>query len=135
MPHESDKANQPEGVKVSSITSKCLNIVERYHAEHIQKEDTILKLTKTIPAEETGTAESVGKTLESYVSMLEDWDRKCTLSDANEQDKHKEEQPKCMKSGKGWKQGDRDNEYDDNDRCDEPVHQRPKIDPGLFLLK
>jgi hypothetical protein len=135
MPHESDEANQPKGVKVSPIASKCLDVVKRYRAEHIQKGDAILELTKAIPVDEAETAESVGKTLESYVSMLEDWDRKCTLSDANEQDKHKEEQPKCMKSGKGWKQGDRDNEYDDNDRCDEPVHRRPKIDPGLFPLK
>ena len=90
---------------------------------------------KTIPADETETAESVGKTLESYVAMLEDWDHECTLSDANEQDEHEEEPPERTKNSKGQKQGDRDNEYDNNDRCDEPVHRHLKIDPGLFLLK
>ena len=132
MPHESDEANQPEGVEVSPITSKCLDVVERYRAEHIRKGDAILELTKTIPVDEAETAESVGKTLESYVSMLEDWDRKHTLSDANEQDEHEEEPPERTKNSKGQKRGDRDNEYDDDDGCDEPVHRRPKIDPGLF---
>ena len=29
--------------------------------------------------------EAPGKTLESYISMLNDWDRECTLSEADEQ--------------------------------------------------
>src|ERR1700685_505666 len=43
----------------------------------------IYEFTKAIPTGEAETPESPGQTLESYVSMLTDWDRERTLSDAD----------------------------------------------------
>ena len=87
MTHENEAADQPEEVGDTSVTvtARCLNIVEQYHARSIHKGDAIYEFTKAIPVGEDETAESPGKTLESYISMLNDWDCKHTLSDIDKQ--------------------------------------------------
>src|ERR1700683_5347927 len=85
MTHENEAAEQPKGgvgVTTVTVTTKCLNIVEKYRAGNIYKGDAIYEFAKAIPVGEDESAESPGKTLESYVSMLDDWDRERTLSDA-----------------------------------------------------
>jgi hypothetical protein len=47
--------------------------------------ETLYEFTKAISVRETETEESPGKTLESYVAMLDNWDQEQTLSDADEQ--------------------------------------------------
>jgi hypothetical protein len=120
MSHENDAANQPKGVEVPSITLKCLNVVKQYHAGHTCKGDVILELTKAIPVGEIETVESVGKTLKFYISLLDDWDHKCTLSDADEHNKCEPEQIEHTKDGRGYKCAKRDDGYRE---CNEPVHQ------------
>ena len=85
MTHETEVADQIEEIGDTSIASICLNVVEQYQAGNIYKGDAIYEFTKTIPAGEDETEESPGKTLKSYVSMLDDWDRERTLSDADKQ--------------------------------------------------
>ena len=71
-------ANQPKEANNPNVTTKCLSIIE-------YKGNAIYELVKTIPIGEDRTTESPGKTLESYISMLNDWNCECTLSDADEQ--------------------------------------------------
>ena len=75
MSLEYEATIEPKGVEVSSVTTSCLNIVKQYHEGKIRKGDAIYEFTKTMPAGEIETAEPIGKTLKSYVSMLDDWDR------------------------------------------------------------
>jgi len=78
--NENEAAEQLEEAPIT-ITTKCLDIVEQYQAGNIYKGDAIYKFAQAIPAEENGAAESPGKTLQSYIAMLNDWDCECTLSD------------------------------------------------------
>ena len=80
MTHEDETSDQPEGVESTSVPSRCLDAVEQYR---MSKGDAIYEFTKTIPADTTETAESPGKTLESYISMLDNWDHERTLSDTD----------------------------------------------------
>ena len=77
MTHGNKAADQPEEVGVTTVTvmAKCLDIIDQYRTGGIYKGDAIYKFTKTIPVREDETSESPGKTLESYISMLNDWDR------------------------------------------------------------
>jgi hypothetical protein len=90
MTHENETVNQPEGDgdTTVTVTTKCLDIVEQYRAGIIYKGDAIYEFAKAIPVGEDVSEESPGKTLESYIAMLDDWDRECTISDADE---HREE--------------------------------------------
>ena len=74
--HENEAAEQPEGAEgtANSITIQCLDVVNRYRAGNISKGDAIYEFTETIPIGENGSAEPPAKTLESYVTMLDDWD-------------------------------------------------------------
>jgi len=76
MTHENEPAEQSGevGVTMVTVTTKCLGIVEQYQAGNIYKGDAIYEFAKAIPVGEDETAESPGKTLESYISMLDDWD-------------------------------------------------------------
>ena len=85
MTHETEATNQIEEIRDTSITSICLNIVKQYQAGNIYKGGAIYEFTKTIPAGEDETKESPGKTLESYISMFDDWDHEQTLSDMDKQ--------------------------------------------------
>jgi len=87
MTHENEAAEQPEEVGDTSatVTARCLDVVKQYRAGSLYRGDAIYEFAKTIPVGEDETAESPGKTLESYISMLDDWDRERTLSDADEQ--------------------------------------------------
>jgi hypothetical protein len=62
----------------------CLDIIEQYRSDRISKGDPIYEFTKTIPSGDIQAEASPGKTLKSYLSMLNDWDYECTLSNANE---------------------------------------------------
>jgi len=73
------------GDTLVTVTTKCLNIVEQYRTGDIYKGDAIYEFIKAIPTGETETAKSPGKTLKSYISMLDNWDCERTLSEA---DKH-----------------------------------------------
>lgn len=63
-----------------NASASSINIV----GESSTKE-TLYEFTKAIPVRETETEESPGKTLESYVAMLDNWDQEQILSDADEQ--------------------------------------------------
>jgi hypothetical protein len=131
MSHDNGAASQPEGVEIPTVTSECLSIIDRYRAEQIQKGDAIYELTQTIPDEEIGATESVGKTLGFYVVMLDDWDRERTLSDADEREREGRGQPEHGDDSRGQKQANQGG-FDVDDECDEPIHKRPKIDLELF---
>jgi hypothetical protein len=106
MTHENEAADQPEEVGDTSVTvtARCLDIVEQYRAGSIFRGDAIYGFAKTIPVGEDETAESPGKTLESYISMLDNWDREWTLSYADEQqDEAQEEEPNTEANRKGHK--------------------------------
>jgi hypothetical protein len=134
MTHENE-ANQPEkdGDMTVTVTTKCLNIIEEYWAGIIFKGDTIYEFAKAIPVGEDVSTESPGKTLESYISMLDDWDRECTISDADEhREEAQDEKHNSNTSERGHKRVERDDgdEYDTG--RDEPIHRWPKIDPDQF---
>jgi hypothetical protein len=82
MTHENEAVDLPEevGDTTVTVTARCLDIVKQYQARSIYKGDTIYEFAKAIPAGEDEAAESPGKTLESYISMLDDWDRECTVT-------------------------------------------------------
>ncbi|KIM83784.1 hypothetical protein PILCRDRAFT_6681 [Piloderma croceum F 1598] len=136
MTHENEAAEQPEeevGVTTVTVTTKCLNIVEQYRAGNIHKGDAIYEFAKAIPAGEDESAESPGKTLESYISMLDDWDRERTLSDADEQHGEvREEEPDGDAISKGHKRVQRNDGDEYDAECDEPIHRRPKINTEQF---
>jgi len=136
MTHENEATDQPEeevGVTTVTVTAKCLDIVEQYRASNMYKGDTIYEFAKTIPIGEDETAESPGKTLECYISMLDDWDRERTLSDADEQQEEAQEEELCTEAGrKGHKRAERNNGDGYDDECDEPIHRWPKIDTEQF---
>ena len=69
MTHENEMMEQPQGVTPTLVQTACLNIVEQYCHGQISKGCTIYEFTKSIPTGEHGTTESVGQTLESYISM------------------------------------------------------------------
>ena len=87
MTHENKAADQPEeaGNPTGTVAAKCIDIVKQYWAETISKGDAIYEFAKAIPVGEDGTTEAPGKTLESYISMLNDWDCEHTLSKADKQ--------------------------------------------------
>ena len=87
MTHENKAADHPEeaGDPTGTVAARCINIVEQYRAETISKGDAIYEFAKAIPVGEDETTEAPGKTLESYISMLDDWDRERTLSETDEQ--------------------------------------------------
>ena len=84
--HENEVTEQPEeiGGTVDSITIQCLNAIDQYRVGNISKGDTIYEFTKMIPAGENELTKPPAKTLESYVTMLNDWDQEQTLSDADQ---------------------------------------------------
>ena len=84
MSHETKTDHDPEGVMSLSVSVRCLDIVEQYHTNQASKGETIYRLVETIPSDETEAVEPLGQTLESYISMLDDWDRDHTLSDDGE---------------------------------------------------
>src|SRR5882762_10256506 len=135
MTHENEAADQPKEVGDTpvTVTTRCLDIVEQYRAGSIHKGDVIYEFTKAIPVGEDGTAESPGRTLESYISMLDDWDRECTLSDADEHREETQEGEHNPDAGrKGHQRGERNDEDKYDAECSEPIHRRPKIDPEQF---
>ena len=84
MSHETETDHDPEGVTSLSVSVCCLNIVKQYCTNQASKGETIYRLVETIPSDETEAMEPLGQTLESYVSMLNDWDWDHTLSDDGE---------------------------------------------------
>ena len=66
MNHVNEAAGQPEGVQNSEFNAKCL-------ANQISRGDMILEITQTIPTDETEAVEPPGKTIISYLAMLNDW--------------------------------------------------------------
>ena len=135
MTHENEAVDQPEEVGDTSVTvtSRCLDVVEQYRAGGIHKGDAIYEFAKTIPVGEDETAESPGKTLESYISMLDDWDRERTLSDADEQREEAQEGEHDSNAGRrGHKRVERNDADEYDAECSEPIHRRPKIDPDQF---
>jgi hypothetical protein len=135
MTHDNETSDQPEEIEVTmvTVTMKCLDIVERYQAGNILRGDAIYEFAKAIPVGEDGTTESPGKTLESYISMLDEWDRERTLSDEDEQQEEaREDELRTDVKRKGHKGTGRDIGDDCDTECDEPIHRRPKIDPEKF---
>ncbi|KIM83253.1 hypothetical protein PILCRDRAFT_7213 [Piloderma croceum F 1598] len=132
--NENEAAGQPKEVCDTpvTVTAKCLNIVERYRAGTIYKGDTIYEFAKTIPAEEDGATESPGKTLQAYISMLDDWDHEHTLSNMDEHREEAQEEPSTDYDRKKHKRAEKEARDENEDKCDEPVHRRPKIDPRQF---
>jgi hypothetical protein len=132
MSHDGESTNEPEGVASPSIATQCLNVIDRYRTEQTSKGDAIYKLVQTIPAGEDETTESPAKTLESYISMLDDWDRERTLSEGGQQCSREQENTEFDNERyKGRNENARD-ETEEERECEEPVHKRPKIDPELF---
>ena len=84
--HENEVMEQTEeiGGMANSITIQCLVIIDLYQAGNISKGDIIYEFTKTIPDGENEPTKPPAKTLESYVTMLNDWDQEQTLSDADQ---------------------------------------------------
>jgi len=74
MNHENEAVGQPEEVENSEVSTKCLTVVKQYCTNQISKGDTICKITQTILTDETEAMEPPGKTVKSYVTMLNDWD-------------------------------------------------------------
>ena len=89
---------------------------------------SMYEFTKSIPTGEDGTVESVGQTLESYISMLDNNDREQTLS--NNCAPGVEEGANMNPSD--INQGQIHIEEGDDIECNEPVHKQPKIDPDCF---
>jgi hypothetical protein len=122
MTHEPEAEEHTTEVtcETPSVATDCLNIIENYRSGRITKGEAVLDLTKTIPPETTGTGEPTAQTLQSYVGMLDDWDRERTLSEAEE------------RRGESVNERNRTRGDNDNDECEEPVHKRPKINADLF---
>jgi hypothetical protein len=74
MTHETEAVNKITEIRDPTAATVCLNIIEQYQAGNLYKGDAIYEFTKATPAGENETKESPGKTLESYISMLNDWD-------------------------------------------------------------
>ena len=74
--HDNEATEQTEeiGGAADLITIRCLDVVDLYRAGNISKGDAIYEFTKTIPDGENESTEPPAKTLESYVTMLDDWD-------------------------------------------------------------
>jgi hypothetical protein len=132
--NENEAVGQPEEVSDASITvtTKCLNVVDQYRAVNICKGDAIYEFSKAIPAGEAGAAESPGKTLQAYIVMLDNWDHERTLSDTDEHQEEAQEDTSSDYGGRKHKRAERGVRDKKEDKCDEPVHRRPKIDPELF---
>ena len=128
MTHKNEPTEQPQGVAPTSVQTACLNVVEQYRRGQISKGCAIYEFTKSIPTGEDGTAETVGQTLESYVSMLDNNDRERTISDACAPG----EEEGANANPSVIDQGQTHTEEGDDVECDEPVHKRPKIDPDRF---
>lgn len=125
MTHENEAMEQPKEASgtATTITTKCLDVVKRYHTGTISKGDTIYEFTKAIPIGEVGATESVGKTLKSYVLTLEDWDQERTLTDMDEQREGGQERPGLDVNLGPHKR---------TERSDEGVHRHLKINPECF---
>jgi hypothetical protein len=132
MSHDDEPANEPEGVASSSIATQCLDVIDQYRTEKMSKGDAIYKLVQTIPTEEDGASESLGKTLGSYVSMLDDWDRERTLSEGEERCSGERANSDFDNGRYGRRDRDTRDETAEEGEYDEPEHKRPKIDPQLF---
>jgi hypothetical protein len=132
--NENEAVGQPKEVSDASITvtTKCLNVVDQYRAVNICKGDAIYEFSKAIPAGEAGAAESPGKTLQAYIVMLDNWDHERTLSDTDEHQEEAQEDTSSDYGGRKHKRAERGVRDKKEDKCDEPVHRRPKIDPELF---
>jgi hypothetical protein len=74
MSYEAQSDQNLEEVAITSVSSQCLDLVEQYRSNQTTKGETIYKLVQTIPPGEAEAAESPQQTLESYISMLDDWD-------------------------------------------------------------
>ena len=135
MTHENRAADQPEEARnpTGTVAARCINIVEQYRAETISKGDAIYEFAKAIPAGEDGTTEAPGKTLESYISMLDDWDHERTLSETDEQREEVQNEENNSGAGnKGHKQAERNDKEEYDAECNEPIHRQLKIDPEQF---
>ena len=75
MSHDGQSSIEPEGVTISSIATQCLDIINQYRTEQTSKGEAVYKLVQTIPTGEDETVEPRGKTLGSYILMLDDWDQ------------------------------------------------------------
>src|SRR6267154_5186978 len=106
MSHDDESTNKPQGVTNSSIATQCLDVIDQYRSEQTSKGDVVYKLIQTIPIRENETAESPGKTLGSYISMLNDWDRERTLSEGGEQ--HGKERENTGFDNERYERRDRD---------------------------
>ena len=123
MTYENEMTDLPEGAGDTAISSMCLDIIEQYQSDRISKGDPIYEFTKTIPSGEIQAEESPGKTLKSYLSMLNDWDYKRTLSNADERrdmewDEHyfEEDNEQHKRAREVWRDGD-------NDKGEEPAYK------------
>jgi hypothetical protein len=83
MTHENEESEQPKGDAATSVQMKYLNVVEQYWKGHHSKRNAIYEFTKTITPGEGDAVESIGKTLKSYIAMLDDCDQERTLSDTD----------------------------------------------------
>jgi hypothetical protein len=123
MTHENETADLPEGVGSTAISSACLNIVEQYCVDRTSKGDAVYELTKAIPSGETQAEESPGKTFESYLSMLDNWDYECIFSDSNER-RNMERDGYSPEDNDEWPERTREVARDgDGDEYDEPDHK------------
>jgi hypothetical protein len=84
MNHKNEATGQSEGVWNSEVSAKCLAVIEQYSRRPKLQRRRDTWITQTIPTDETEAAEPPGKTIESYIAMLDDWDREWTLSDTDE---------------------------------------------------
>ena len=133
MTHETEASEQPEdNGGTNTVATQCLSIVDQYCGGIVTKGDAIYEFAKAIPVGETEAEESPGKTLESYVAMLDDWNRERTLSDVDEQREGAQNEPRTDINKQPRKQGERCEEDEYDDECTEPVHRQPKIDLGQF---
>ena len=73
----------PRGSKIPWSHLRALTLSTNIVRVQLKRGLQFSNLSKPIPAEQTGTSESPGKTLESYIAMLDDWDHERTLSDTD----------------------------------------------------
>ena len=129
MTNVDEVAEQPKGVEPMMVQSTYLGIIEQFHQGQLSKGNAIYKFTKSITPGETESAESVGKTLESYVTMLNDWNQERMLSIADMPRQEMNDRTSPIGEDQGHKQVEEDEE---DDTCDEPLHKQPKINTELF---
>jgi hypothetical protein len=123
MSHEVETSNAPEGVTGSLIASQCLDIINQYRSEQMSKGDAIFKIVQAIPSGEDETMESPGKTLRSYISMLNDWDRDQTLSEGGVHSNEEREESRHQVTNSRERDRDERDETAQEEEYNEPVHK------------